>query len=284
MKRIAILALAACMLAPAGCLSIPWSGDPGYARAEAGSRAETAQSNLHLNGTAYVAALSINGLPFQGALARRDASTGWRFQIRGKQVETADLAGVPVDRAWEISFDLSKKGLTMDPNGLYTGKASISLRYDMGPFDQEAFKLVMEERGNGTDFDYQRIKGWFSHDEYKASRLDQLWESTDFTLYIGGLEGNRTSMAKTLGHTLSYLPQRPSLRFVHRLYYDLPEDGETYVYILEGSESEQAALLRLAEYKGTPGKSLPPEPVARFDLSDALSALDEAYILLELWV
>ncbi|NCB30479.1 MAG: hypothetical protein EOM66_03645 [Clostridia bacterium] len=241
---------------------------------------ETVQSNFHLNGTAYVATLSVNGLPMEGSLARLDASTGWRFLIQGKQTEEAELAGVPLKRTWEISLDLAKTGLTVDPNGIYRGKASISLHYDMEPFDKAVFEIAKDLRGNGTDFDYTKIKGWFSHDEYAPSKLDQRWESEDFPLYIGGLGEAGASVVKTLGHTLSYLPQERNLHLSHKLFYDMPQNGETYIYTMQADESEEAALLRLYQYKGKAKKSLSAKPVEQFDLSEALNALDNTYILL----
>lgn len=281
-KRIAALMLAACLLALSGCLSKP-AAQPGNYEPGGGPQApQPAQSSLYLNGAAYEANLSINGLPFKGTLARADAAAGWRFQLSGSQVEKTELVGAEAARTWDISFDLSKKGLTADPTGIYKGRASISLAYDMAQFDKEAFSLVMWERGDGLDFNHQKIKGWLSHDEYETSVLTQLWRSEDFTLYIGPLQQGAPSYASTLGHTLSYMPDKPELSLSHRLYYDLPGEAEAYIYSLEGSEREQAAILSLKQYNGKKAKELPLDPVARFDLSGALNALNESYILLEL--
>mgnify|MGYP000967472061 FL=1 len=281
LKRIAMLALAACMLALAGCFPVVAQPAAGRSLTAAGE-AKSASAALNLNGTAYAATLSINGLPIAGTLDRQDASTGWQFRLGGEQAEEVEIAGIPVKRTWEVSFNLSKKGLTANPNGLYRGQASISLHYDLENFDHEAFSLVMWERGAGADFDNQKIKGWKSHDEFEASQLDQLWQSDDFALYLGGLGEGRAYAAKTLGHTLSYLPESTQLHLSHKLLFDLPGPGESYVYTLEGDVFKQAAFLELKQYNGKQKKTLPLEPVASYDLSEALGALAESYILLEL--
>ncbi|MEA4969863.1 MAG: hypothetical protein VB051_04940 [Candidatus Pelethousia sp.] len=282
LKRIAIMALAACMLALAGCFPAAVAQPAaGHSLAAAGE-AKSVSTALNLNGTAYAATLSINGLPVTGTLDRQDASTGWQFRLGGEQTEEVEIAGIPVKRTWEISIDLSKKGLTADPNGLYRGQASVSLRYDLENFDHEAFSLVMWERGAGKDFDNQKIKGWKSHDEFEASQIDQLWQSNAFVLYLGGLGEGQDYVAKTLGHTLSYLPESTQLHLSHKLLFDLPGPGESYVYTLEGDAFKQAAFLELKQYNGKQKKTLPLEPVASYDLFEALNALTESYILLEL--
>ncbi len=282
LKRIAIITLAACTLVLAGCFHAP-AAQPAAGRGlPAAGGARGASTALNLNGTAYAATLSINGLPIAGTLDRQDASTGWQFRLSGEQTEEAEVAGIPVKRTWAVSFDLAKKGLTADPNGLYRGQASIALHYDLENFDQEAFSLVMWERGAGADFDNQKIKGWKSHDEFEASQIDQLWQSGDFALYLGGLGQGREYAAKTLGHTLSYLLESTQLHLFHKLLFDLPGPGESYVYTLEGDAFKQAAFLELKQYNGKQKKTLPLTPVASYDLSEALNALTESYILLEL--
>lgn len=281
-KRLAIIALIACMLMFCGCLSMevpPAVSAPGVKPEPSDIKSASA---LHLNGTAYDATLTVNGLPFTGTLARQDAATGWQFRLSGEQTEQIELMGIPVERTWELSIDLSKKGLTPDVNGLYSGKVSIALNYELERFDQEVYDLVKWERGDGVDFDNQQIKGWKSHDEYESSQLDKLWQSDDFTLYIGGLDNGRPYAAKTLGHTLSYLPESTKLHISHKLLFDLPGLGEAYEYSLQGDVNKQMALLHLKQYTGKQKKALPPEPVASFDLYTACNALTESYILLEL--
>ncbi len=275
--------MAVCLLALWGCQAAAPAATAAYTvPGQAAGQAKTMPASLHLNGTAYKAALSINELAFTGFLGRQDASTGWLFRLGGEQTEQVEVGDIWVPRTWVVSFDLAKKGLTSNPNGYYSGKVSITLTYDMGAFDQEVFSMVLWERGNGTDFARKQLKGWRSHDAYQPSILSQSWESEDFTLYFGCLGEGKAYAAKTLGHTLSYLPQRSELALSHRLYYDLPEAGETYIYSLEAAEEEQAALLRLVQHKGGAKKALPKDPLLRIDLSGAYKALENSYILLEL--
>lgn len=283
-KRWLGIMLAVCALAAAGCVAGPAVG-PSASVGPLGAGTDPAPGaggNVYLNGQAYDAALTINGLPFTGKLSRADASSGWRLALSGTQAEETELEGVPLRRTWEVSLDLTKKALTANPNGRYVGRASVAVRYDMAPFDQAVFGLVRDARGNGADFDANRIGGWFSHDDYQASELAQVWEGDTFALYISGLGGGVKQVEKTLGHTLSYLPEAPALRINHRLYYDLPRDKETYEYTLQASLSEQAALLRFAKFTGKGNKALPKEPVLRLDLSGALNALTAAEISFKL--
>lgn len=270
--------LAVCALVLAGCVAGP-AVRPSASAPPLGAGlapAPGAGGNVYLNGQAYDAVLTINGLPFAGKLSRADASSGWRLALSGTQTEDAEVGGVTLRRTWEVNLDLTKKALTANPNGRYVGRASVAARYDMAPFDRAVFGLVRDARGNGTDFDANRIGGWFSHDDYQDSELAQVWAGDAFTLYVSGLGGGAKQVEKTLGHTLSYLPETPALRINHRLYYDLPRDGETYEYTLQASLVEHAALLRFAKFTGKGRKALPKEPVLRLDLSGALDALTAA--------
>ena len=116
---------------------------------------------LHLNGPEYDALLTINGIPFSGALVREDAAGGWELTVEGTGEDTAQLWGVTVQREWKVSMALSKEGLTSDPNGRYTGSVRFDVAYDLEPFDQAAFSLVLQARGDGTDFDAKDVQGWF---------------------------------------------------------------------------------------------------------------------------
>jgi len=281
-KRMLTLALAVCLFVLPGCMLTSLVQTAAYdATGKGTGNMETTIGSLNLNGTAYTATLSINGLPFTGSLARKDASDGWSFRLNGEQVEQVEIEGVNTPRTWKVSFGLYKKGLTSEPSGRYTGKVSISLEYDMKEFDREAFGIIEEDRGEGADFDYKNIKGWRSHGEYKPSTLNQLWESEAFTIYFGLADGQAYA-AKTMGHTLSYLPQSSELSLSHMLYYDLPEMEETYIYSLKAEEEAQAILLSLAKYEGKAKKNIPKGPLMRIDLSGAFNALEDSYILLEL--
>lgn len=282
LKRAIMLAAAVCALALTGCVSAPAVRHPDYAPPQQGARAEAAQGSFNLNGTAYRVTLTINGgKPVEGSLAREDASSGWRLTLAGAREETVMLAGAQVERDWELSLDLAKQGLTANPNGLYKGKAFVSLVYDMQSFDKAAFGLVQELRGEGEDFDYRYIKGWRSHDAYEPSVLTQRWQSEDFVLYIGGLKENGEGYAKTLGHTLSDMWQTAQLSLAHRLMYDLPAKAETFVYALESDAMNERAELSLVQYSGKNRKELPLEPLDYLDFSSAFNALEENVILLE---
>ena len=90
---------------------------------------------------------------------------------------------------------------------------------------------------------------------------------------ISGLNPAGASVSKTLGHTLSYLPQSPNASLSQHLYYDMPRDGETYEYTVEANAQEQAVQVRFSEYSGKKGITPPAEPVLQIDLSPALDAL-----------
>ncbi len=236
-----------------------------------------AGEEIHLNGTAYDVLLTVNGLPMEGTLARADASEGWRLMLQGTGTENIRLAGEDVPRTWVISMDLKKEGLTSEPNGLYTGRISLSITHDMQAFDDAVFELVREERGRGADFDAQDISGWYSHDSHINSQVRQVWSSNAHSIYISGLEDGEEE--KSLAFTLSYLPVRTTFQINHRLYYQLAKKGELYEYTVLSNAEKESAEVRFVKYTGDGRKELPEEPVFEFDLSPALHALEEADML-----
>lgn len=231
---------------------------------------------LHLNGPEYDALLTINGIPFSGALVREDAAGGWELTVEGTGEDTAQLWGVTVQREWKVSMALSKEGLTSDPNGRYTGSVRFDVAYDLEPFDQAAFSLVLQARGDGTDFDAKDVQGWFSHDESIPSQMACQWRDDAFSMYISGLSQENTRTERSMQHTLSYLLRDVALQIDHRLYYDLPAQGEQYLYTMRASLEEEAIFLRLAESTGGASFSLPEEPVLSLELGPLLDALPNA--------
>lgn len=231
---------------------------------------------LHLNGPEYDALLTINGIPFSGALVREDAAGGWELTVEGTGEDTAQLWGVTVQREWKVSMALSKEGLTSDPNGRYTGSVQFDVAYDLEPFDQAAFSLVLQARGDGTDFDAKDVQGWFSHDESIPSQMACQWREDAFSMYISGLSQENTRTERSMQHTLSYLPRDVALQIDHRLYYDLPAQGEQYIYTMRASLQEEAIFLHLAESTGGASFSLPEEPVLSLELGPLLDALPNA--------
>lgn len=231
---------------------------------------------LHLNGPEYDALLTINGIPFSGALVREDAAGGWELTVEGTGEDTAQLWGVTVQREWKVSMALSKEGLTSDPNGRYTGSVQFDVAYDLEPFDQAAFSLVLQARGDGTDFDAKNVQGWFSHDESIPSQMACQWREDAFSMYISGLSQENTRTERSMQHTLSYLLRDVALQIDHRLYYDLPAQGEQYIYTMRASLQEEAIFLHLAESTGGASFSLPEEPVLSLELGPLLDALPNA--------
>ncbi len=231
---------------------------------------------LHLNGPEYDALLTINGIPFSGALVREDAAGGWELTVEGTGEDTAQLWGVTVQREWKVSMALSKEGLTSDPNGRYTGSVQFDVAYDLEPFDQAAFSLVLQARGDGTDFDAKDVQGWFSHDESIPSQMACQWREDAFSMYISGLSQENTRTERSMQHTLSYLLRDVALQIDHRLYYDLPAQGEQYLYTMRASLQEEAIFLHLAESTGGASFSLPEEPVLSLELGPLLDALPNA--------
>lgn len=231
---------------------------------------------LHLNGPEYDALLTINGIPFSGALVREDAAGGWELTVEGTGEDTAQLWGVTVQREWKVSMALSKEGLTSDPNGRYTGSVQFDVAYDLEPFDQAAFSLVLQARGDGTDFDTKDVQGWFSHDESIPSQMACQWRDDAFSMYISGLSQENTRTERSMQHTLSYLLRDVALEIDHRLYYDLPAQGEQYIYTMRASLQEEAIFLHLAESTGGASFSLPEEPVLSLELGPLLDALPNA--------
>ena len=231
---------------------------------------------LHLNGPEYDALLTINGIPFSGALVREDAAGGWELTVEGTGEDTAQLWGVTVQREWKVSMALSKEGLTSDPNGRYTGSVRFDVAYDLEPFDQAAFSLVLQARGDGTDFDAKDVQGWFSHDESIPSQMACQWRDDAFSMYISGLSQENTRTERSMQHTLSYLLRDVALQIDHRLYYDLPAQGEQYIYTMRASLQEEAIFLHLAESTGGASFSLPEEPVLSLELGPLLDALPNA--------
>lgn len=231
---------------------------------------------LHLNGPEYDALLTINGIPFSGALVREDAAGGWELSVEGTGEDTAQLWGVTVQREWKVSMALSKEGLTSDPNGRYTGSVRFDVAYDLEPFDQAAFSLVLQARGDGTDFDAKDVQGWFSHDESIPSQMACQWRDDAFSMYISGLSQENTRTERSMQHTLSYLLRDVALQIDHRLYYDLPAQGEQYIYTMRASLQEEAIFLHLAESTGGASFSLPEEPVLSLELGPLLDALPNA--------
>lgn len=231
---------------------------------------------LHLNGPEYDALLTINGIPFSGALVREDAAGGWELSVEGTGEDTAQLWGVTVQREWKVSMALSKEGLTSDPNGRYTGSVRFDVAYDLEPFDQAAFSLVLQARGDGTDFDAKDVQGWFSHDESIPSQMACQWREDAFSMYISGLSQENTRTERSMQHTLSYLLRDVALQIDHRLYYDLPAQGEQYLYTMRASLQEEAIFLHLAESTGGASFSLPEEPVLSLELGPLLDALPNA--------
>lgn len=231
---------------------------------------------LHLNGPEYDALLTINGIPFSGALVREDAAGGWELTVEGTGEDTAQLWGVTVQREWKVSMALSKEGLTSDPNGRYTGSVQFDVAYDLEPFDQAAYSLVLQARGDGTDFDAKDVQGWFSHDESIPSQMACQWREDAFSMYISGLSQENTRTERSMQHTLSYLLRDVALQIDHRLYYDLPAQGEQYIYTMRASLQEEAIFLHLAESTGGASFSLPEEPVLSLELGPLLDALPNA--------
>ena len=231
---------------------------------------------LHLNGPEYDALLTINGIPFSGALVREDAAGGWELTVEGTGEDTAQLWGVTVQREWKVSMALSKEGLTSDPNGRYTGSVQFDVAYDLEPFDQAAYSLVLQARGDGTDFDAKDVQGWFSHDESIPSQMACQWREDAFSMYISGLSQENTRTERSMQHTLSYLLRDVALEIDHRLYYDLPAQGEQYLYTMRASLQEEAIFLHLAESTGGASFSLPEEPVLSLELGPLLDALPNA--------
>ncbi len=231
---------------------------------------------LHLNGPEYDALLTINGIPFSGALVREDAAGGWELTVEGTGEDTAQLWGVTVQREWKVSMALSKEGLTSDPNGRYTGSVRFDVAYDLEPFDQAAYSLVLQARGDGTDFDAKDVQGWFSHDESIPSQMACQWRDDAFSMYISGLSQENTRTERSMQHTLSYLLRDVALQIDHRLYYDLPAQGEQYLYTMRASLQEEAIFLHLAESTGGASFSLPEEPVLSLELGPLLDALPNA--------
>lgn len=233
---------------------------------------------LHLNGPEYDVLLTINGLPFHGSLAREDAAGGWKLTVEGTGQDTVQFSGVTLQRDWNVSMDLSKEGLTSDPNGRYMGDMRLDVTYDMQPFDQAAFSLVLQARGDGTDFDAQDVQGWFSHDESIPSQITCQWSNTDFSMYISGLSQLEPQVERSMRHTLSYLPFTITLKMDHKLYYDLPGQGERYIYTILPSLEEKTISVWLAEYIGENVPALPKEPVLKLDLEYMLNALAYAQV------
>lgn len=231
---------------------------------------------FHLNGPEYDASLTINGIPFYGTLAREDAAGGWKLTVEGAGQEPVQLGGITLQREWNVTMDLSKEGLTVDPNGRYTGSVQIDVTYDMQPFDQAAFSLVLQARGDGTDFDAKDVQGWFSHDESIPSQMACQWREDAFSMYISGLSQENTRTERSMQHTLSYLLRDVALEIDHRLYYDLPAQGEQYIYTMRASLEEEAIFLRLAESTGGASFRLPEEPVLSLELGPLLDALPNA--------
>lgn len=231
---------------------------------------------FHLNGPEYDATLTINGIPFYGTLAREDAAGGWKLTMEGTGQEPVQLGGITLQREWNVTMDLSKEGLTVDPNGRYTGSVQIDVTYDMQPFDQAAFSLVLQARGDGTDFDAKDVQGWFSHDESIPSQMACQWREDAFSMYISGLSQENTRTERSMQHTLSYLLRDVALEIDHRLYYDLPAQGEQYIYTMRASLEEEAIFLRLAESTGGASFRLPEEPVLSLELGPLLDALPNA--------
>ena len=231
---------------------------------------------LHFNGPEYDALLTINGIPFSGALVREDAAGGWELTVEGTGEDTAQLWGVTVQREWKVSMALSKEGLTSDPNGRYTGSVQFDVAYDLEPFDQAAYSLVLQARGDGTDFDAKDVQGWFSHDESIPSQMACQWREDAFSMYISGLSQENTRTERSMQHTLSYLLRDVALQIDHRLYYDLPAQGEQYIYTMRASLQEEAIFLHLAESTGGASFSLPEEPVLSLELGPLLDALPNA--------
>lgn len=231
---------------------------------------------LHLNGPEYDALLTINGIPFSGALVREDAAGGWELTVEGTGEDTAQLWGVTVQREWKVSMALSKEGLTSDPNGRYTGSVRFDVAYDLEPFDQAAYSLVLQARGDGTDFDAKDVQGWFSHDESIPSQMACQWREDAFSMYISGLSQENTRTERSMQHTLSYLLRDVALQIDHRLYYDLPAQGEQYIYTMRASLQEEAIFLHLAESTGGASFSFPEEPVLSLELGPLLDALPNA--------
>ena len=237
---------------------------------------------LHLNGPEYDALLTINGIPFSGALVREDAAGGWELTVEGTGEDTAQLWGVTVQREWKVSMALSKEGLTSDPNGRYTGSVQIDVTYDMQPFDQAAFSLVLQARGDGTDFDAEDVQGWFSHDESLPSNIACRWWDEAFSMYISGLSQENTKTERSMQHTLSYLPCDTTLEVDHTLYYDLPAQGQRYIYTMRPDLQEKAIIVRMTGCVGKAPSSLPKEPVMKLDLDHMLNALANAQAMLRL--
>lgn len=253
-------------------------------RGQAKAQTAPSDSNVHLNGVSYTALFTINGMPLEGTLERADASAGWKMHIQGSLSDsfTLDAYGISLPRQWDVDLALEKAGLTADPNGLYTGRASISLTYDLDPLKYATYDLIRELRGQGKDFDASRISGWYSHVETNLCTLAQRWESRDFNLYISGLTDAENAVARALGHTLSYLPAQPRALFSQTLYYDMPKYGERCVYSLRTDAAREVSQARLTAYLGEKKMSLPGEPILEIDLHPALDALTYSDICLTL--
>lgn len=237
---------------------------------------------FHLNGPEYDATLTINGIPFYGTLAREDAAGGWKLTMEGTGQEPVQLGGITLQREWNVTMDLSKEGLTVDPNGRYTGSVQIDVTYDMQPFDQAAFSLVLQAQGDGTDFDAKDVQGWFSHDESRPSNIACRWWDEAFSMYISGLSQENTKTERSMQHTLSYLPCDTTLEVDHTLYYDLPAQGQRYIYTMRPDLQENAIVVRLTDSIGEAPSALPKEPALKLDLEHLLNALANAQAMLRL--
>lgn len=101
-------------------------------------------------------------------------------------------------------------------------------------------------------------------------------------MYISGLSQENEKTERSMQHTLSYLPCGTALEVDHTLYYDLPAQGQRYVYTMRPDLQEKAIIVRMTGCVGKAPSSLPKEPVMKLDLDHMLNALANAQAMLRL--
>ena len=101
-------------------------------------------------------------------------------------------------------------------------------------------------------------------------------------MYISGLSQENTKTERSMQHTLSYLPCDTTLEVAHTLYYDLPAQGQRYIYTMRPDLQQKAIIVRLTDSIGEAPSALPKEPALKLDLEHLLNALANAQAMLRL--
>ena len=85
------------------------------------------------------------------------AGTGFKGVIDGNYIvispagqEPVQLGGITLQREWNVTMDLSKEGLTVDPNGRYTGSVQTKT---VDGYDSGIMTSAIGGNGSGAAFD-----------------------------------------------------------------------------------------------------------------------------------